>query len=616
AQTDETHQVDSESNSGTAGTSGQNYLFGSAHGGSDAGQGLSIGTNGISNYEHGAGYMPATAVYQGQFIDPRIIDIFYTDRRPTLYVDGQLVRTGLTSGRALVSSTRQIGAGTYGEFKGLVPEVIIFPDTLSNEDRQKLECNISEYFSIDLTIPGFQIYTENDPAPPGCLIAEEEVVWNETSLVNMYSSGMSLQKVSGGNNWNAGASSLNKIYDNGYIKFVATAENMRRMIGLSTTDSDANYTSIEYAIYLRNDGNLFIYENGNNRGGFGTYSLGDTILIRVEAGVVRYYHNESLLYISSTSPTLPLIADVSARYEGSVVDFIRVGNITDGSFSANLYNGGTGPSYQWKLNNADVGTGLPDYSNTSLSPGDELWCEVIPGNSSCGLPYVSNKVIITELPDSKSFGFYISGVPAASACSHSLEDVVWNISSEENVNTSYNSIIKSQGGSGSFNAGASSLNSVFDNGYLEFIASETNYSRMIGLSDVDENTNYTSIDFAFYLRSNSVLYVYENGSNRFTIGSYSTGDTLRIHIKEGVVHYYQNGELKYLSGSTPVLPMIADVSMYHQGASISDVKLANYSTGTFSANVNDAGSNPVYQWILNGTNVGTNSSNYTNTGLI
>lgn len=57
------HEVDKESDAGTAGTKGQRYLFGANHGSELAGAGVSVGTNGISVYEHGDGYMPALAVY-------------------------------------------------------------------------------------------------------------------------------------------------------------------------------------------------------------------------------------------------------------------------------------------------------------------------------------------------------------------------------------------------------------------------------------------------------------------------------------------------------------------------------------------------------------------------
>ncbi|MCK4429251.1 MAG: hypothetical protein KAU95_02655, partial [Candidatus Aenigmarchaeota archaeon] len=83
-----THQIDIESTSGTGGTSGQKYAFGAAHGGGNAGVGLSVGTNGISVYEHGSNYMPALAVYDSTIgSDWNHIIVVYDNKQPTIYLN-------------------------------------------------------------------------------------------------------------------------------------------------------------------------------------------------------------------------------------------------------------------------------------------------------------------------------------------------------------------------------------------------------------------------------------------------------------------------------------------------------------------------------------------------
>ena len=615
AQTDDTHQIDAESNTGTAGTGGQDYLFGAVHGGTNAGQGISMATNGISNYEHGAGYMPATGVYSGQVFGLSIVDVLYANRRPQIFINSALVRTGLTSARSLVTASTQIGSGSYGTFTGLISEILVFPETLADNDRITIECDQSDYYSIELQIPGFEIYTQNVAPSSACLFAEEEVVWKESSLVNMLADGMSLQKVSGGDSWNANASSYNKVYDYGYLKFVATATNMRRMIGLSTNDPNANYNTIDYAIYLRNDANVLIYENGSNRGGYGTYAEGDTFLIKVEDNIVRYFQNGNLLYISGTAPTLPLIADVSARYVGSVADDVMIGNLFEGNFTTSLYNAGAAPLYQWKLNGADVGTGTSAYSNTALAPGDEVYCEIIPDVPLCGDPYSSNKIYIVEDPSATLIDIYISPNSASTACQLGEEDVVWNLASLNNVQASENNIIKVQSNN-SWNGGASSLNVVRNNGYLEFEAAETNTYRRIGLSTTDVNSTWNTIQYAFYLRADGTIEINESGSgNRISSQTYAGGDIFKIALEEGVVKYYQNDVLLYISGNAPTLPLLADVSIYTVGGTVSTARVSNFSTGTFTATAINGGTTPSYQWRLNGANVGTDSPTYTNTGL-
>lgn len=138
-----THQVDAESTSGILGTSGQYYALWPTHGGaSDAGAGLSVGTNGISVYEHGSSYMPAIAVYSGTLGTTwNHIAIVYDNKQPKIYLNGNLVRTGLTSTRDNVYAPCWIGyggdvpggPGDYGYFEGWIDEVRVWDVALTEE---------------------------------------------------------------------------------------------------------------------------------------------------------------------------------------------------------------------------------------------------------------------------------------------------------------------------------------------------------------------------------------------------------------------------------------------------------------------------------------------------
>ena len=131
--TSATHEIETESASGTGGTAGQRYAFDPRHGGdADGGAGLSVGTNGISVYEHGSSYMPATAVYSAEIGDDwNHIMVVYHNKRPTIYFNGNPVRTGLTSPRAVVYAPIQFGGMAYGYFEGLMDEIRIYSRVLS-----------------------------------------------------------------------------------------------------------------------------------------------------------------------------------------------------------------------------------------------------------------------------------------------------------------------------------------------------------------------------------------------------------------------------------------------------------------------------------------------------
>ena len=96
-------------------------MLGATHGGElNGGSGLSVGTNGISVYEHGSGYMPALAVYDGPFAGFGIISVNYSNKHPSLFLQGNQVSAGVVSPRTAVTAPTEIGAGAYGQFAGEV----------------------------------------------------------------------------------------------------------------------------------------------------------------------------------------------------------------------------------------------------------------------------------------------------------------------------------------------------------------------------------------------------------------------------------------------------------------------------------------------------------------
>src|SRR5262249_24207632 len=64
------HEIDPEATTGATGTTGQRYAWGptqgsNVFGNTHAGLGISVGTNGVSVYEHADYYLPAVLVWQG-----------------------------------------------------------------------------------------------------------------------------------------------------------------------------------------------------------------------------------------------------------------------------------------------------------------------------------------------------------------------------------------------------------------------------------------------------------------------------------------------------------------------------------------------------------------------
>ncbi len=114
-----------ESTAGTGGTSNQRYAIYTAHGSANAGAGISVGTNGISVLEHGDGYLPALLEWDAPLSGWTHVAVVYTNKTPSLYVNGNLVKVGLTSVRPNVYPS--VGTGSsYGYYAGALDNVRIW----------------------------------------------------------------------------------------------------------------------------------------------------------------------------------------------------------------------------------------------------------------------------------------------------------------------------------------------------------------------------------------------------------------------------------------------------------------------------------------------------------
>ena len=98
---------------------------------------------------------------------------------------------------------------------------------------------------------------------------------------------------------------------------------------------------------------------------------------------------------------LPVSVTIAADPSGAICSGTSV------TFTATPTNGGTNPSYQWKLNGTNVGTNAATYTNAALANGDKVTC-VLTSSETCttGNPATSNEITMTvnSLPTASIFG--------------------------------------------------------------------------------------------------------------------------------------------------------------------------------------------------------------------
>ena len=130
--------VTQEGNTGTAGTISQRYAVwpdqAASVGLSGAGLGISIGTNGVSLGEHTAGYLPTVLVAQTNLSNWAQIVVVVTNRQPSLYINGQFVRTGIVGLVGPVFPGLLLGINTYGSFAGWLDDYQVFGRPLTADE--------------------------------------------------------------------------------------------------------------------------------------------------------------------------------------------------------------------------------------------------------------------------------------------------------------------------------------------------------------------------------------------------------------------------------------------------------------------------------------------------
>ena len=135
---DRTRLKQQETVEGIAGTEGQRYVVGPGlrNSSEEASIGISIGSNGVSVYEHAEDHMPAVLVLDADLSEWTHIAVVYKDRTPYVYVNGILARAGVKSCRSNIYAASQIGGHIYGYYAGSINELRIWQTARTGEQIQ------------------------------------------------------------------------------------------------------------------------------------------------------------------------------------------------------------------------------------------------------------------------------------------------------------------------------------------------------------------------------------------------------------------------------------------------------------------------------------------------
>jgi glycosyltransferase involved in cell wall biosynthesis len=137
------HGIDRQKVKGISGIKEQRYVIFPGHGGiyGKAGVGVSIGTNGISIYEHTQNHLPALLVFHHSILDWVHVAIVINNKTPYLFINGNYKKTGLTSSMNTIFASGIFGGlDPYGFFIGAIDDLRIW-DHARTENQIKMNMN-------------------------------------------------------------------------------------------------------------------------------------------------------------------------------------------------------------------------------------------------------------------------------------------------------------------------------------------------------------------------------------------------------------------------------------------------------------------------------------------
>ena len=256
------------------------------------------------------------------------------------------------------------------------------------------------FIGLSSTITAYQ-----PPVLTGGIAGAPILYWKD--IVGIEQNGNTLTKTDSTGWGNAGAVSISQIecLENGWIQYNVNNLSNTFAFGLSNTNTDAGFTSIEYAVMLT-AGNLSVYSYGQLKGNFGPVALDDSIRIERIADVLFYTKNNIVLYNLQVNPKETLMTDIalytygaaivinvnSSESQKSPVVFKSAGsyiNIKDGTTL--IVDGKITLESNGKFDNAGAIKLKGDWNNNSgtpafvdtLGPG-KAWVEFSGANQSIG----------------------------------------------------------------------------------------------------------------------------------------------------------------------------------------------------------------------------------------
>jgi hypothetical protein len=406
-----------------------------------------------------------------------------------------------------------------------------------------------------------------------------DVVW--VDLVGVTANGNTLTKTAGKGWSNGGAASAQTFSGNGGVDFTVVQTNVSLICGLSYSNPNANYASINYAFGPEADGKAYVWEQGVYKGVNVAYLVGDRFRIERIGSTVVFKKNGVVVYTSPTASSGALMVDCSLYHKGAVLSDAKIVGVSlvapvavadlnaimavngsvDLKWTAPGNNGSAITAYVVQYGTVASGAFSQTYVDDS-TPGAKIT------GLTNGTAYQFRVIARNAIGDSTASNV-VNATPVPST------DVVWL--NPVGVLVNGNSLTKT--GKNGWNSGAASTQTVSGNGGVDFTVGQTNASFICGLAYSNPNAGYASINYAFGPEADGKAYIWEQGVYKGVNVAYQVGDRFRIERIGNTVFFKKNGVVVYTSPTASSGALLVDSSLYNKGCVLSDAKIVGVTSG-------------------------------------
>jgi hypothetical protein len=397
--------------------------------------------------------------------------------------------------------------------------------------------------------------------------------------------------------------------------------------------------SVTFTATATNGGNAPAYQwkvNGNNAGtnsaSFTTTTLANNdvvtcVLTSNAACVNNATASSNALLITVTPSVVPSVSITTAA--------TTVCNGSSVTFTATPVNGGTTPAYQWKINGNNAGTNSAAFTTTALNNNDVVTC-LLTSNANCALPAtatsngvtmsVTGSVVPSVTVNASAITICAGGsvtftaTPVNGGTTPAYQWRVNNTNAGTNSNTftstSLNNndtvrVILTSSSGCAIPTTATSAPVV--------IAVNPTVAPAVSISGNNSICAGTATTFTATATNAGSSPVYQWKVNNTNSGSNSSTFTTSTLANADSVYCVVTSSSGCATPNTAtsnkITITVAPVAVPTLSIATTTNSICSGTNIVFTATATNAGSNPVYQWKINGNNVGVNSASYSSATL-